>query len=66
MKNQRKRQGAEEIAIGIIDSGATDVTEQQMKRWSDEDLWLEAWGLEWRVTGWHGTVEIEMVESEGY
>ena len=60
--DQKKRWEAEDIALAIIDTDTTDVTESKMRRWSDDDLyeWLEAWGFEWRANSWHGTVEIEM------
>jgi hypothetical protein len=44
-----KRTYADDLALILIEIAPTDVTEEQVKQWNDNDLyeWLEAWGYEW-------------------
>ena len=44
-----KRTYADDLALILIEIAPTDVTEEQVKQWNDNDLyeWLEAWGYVW-------------------
>ena len=43
----RRYEDAKEVAMLILDQEDTEVTEEQIEEWDEEDLyaWLRAWGV---------------------
>ena len=56
-----KKLYAIDLALNIVDGGETDVTEEQVRGWRDDELydWLETgWNYEWDGRNWRPVVEV--------